>query len=693
MVHFRSISWSRLFWLILCSNFLLLVCFTPIHASAETRIVRVGVYENSPKVLTCESGKPSGIFIDIIEHIAQNENWKLEYVPGNWEEGLKRLSAGKIDLMPDVAYTANRERKYSFHKTPVLYSWFQVYAAKGSGIKSILDLNGKRIAVLEGSVQQEAFHRLIDGFGLKIDLVSLPDYQSTFDTVAKGNADAVITNHYYGLKHFRKFGLEDTAVLFNPSSLYFAAPKNTNNDLLSAIDLHLLDLKKSPQSLYYKSLKRWTSEDVPFAFPLWLKALGIIVGVIMLVSLAGSVILKYQVNARTKALHKSEQKYRELVQHANSIILHWTRDGHITFLNEFGQRFFGYSEEEIIGQHVVGTIVPETESTGRDLRPLMQQIISDPAAFEQNINENMRKNGEKVWISWTNKLYISESSQIEGILSIGTDITKRVKAQEELRRLNAELEQRIIERTADLALEKERAESADRLKSAFLASMSHELRTPLNSIIGFTGIVLQGLPGPLNEEQKKQLGMVQNSARHLLELINDILDLSKIEAGQLEIDMRPFNVRESVKKVIRSLEPMAEKKDTSLTSVIAPEVKKITSDRRRFEQILLNIINNALKFTEEGNVHLECSGNGKELVTRVTDTGIGIKSEDLDKLFQTFQQIDVGLTRNHEGSGLGLSICKKLVEKMGGSISVQSEWDKGSTFAFTLPLEPKQEIK
>lgn len=690
MAHFRSISWRRLFWLILCSDFLLLLlCFPPIHANAETKIIRVGIYENAPKVFTSESGEPSGIFIDIIEHIAHSENWRLEYVSGNWEEGLKRLSAGKIDLMPDVAYTANRERKYSFHKTPVLYSWFQVYAAKGSGIKSLLDLNGKRIAVLEGSVQQEAFQRLIAGYGLKIELVSLPDYKTTFETVAKGNADAVITNHYYGLMHFRKFGLEDTAVLFNPSSLYFAAPKNTNQDLLGAIDSYLLDLKKNPQSIYYKSLKRWTSEDVPFSLPLWLKSLGIIIGVIMLVSIAGSVILKHQVNARTKALHKSEQKYRELVEHANSIILHWTRDGHITFLNEFGQRFFGYSENEIIGQHVVGTIVPETESTGRDLRPLMEQIIADPAAFEQNINENIRKNGEKVWISWTNKLYISESNQIEGILSIGTDITKRIKAEEELRRLNAELEQRVIERTADLAKEKEKAESADRLKSAFLASMSHELRTPLNSIIGFTGIVLQGLPGPLNEEQKKQLGMVRNSARHLLELINDILDLSKIEAGQLEIDIKQFNVRESIEKVVRSLEPIAEKKNISLTNTIAPEVNKLTNDRRRFEQILINLINNALKFTNKGSIHLECTVNGQKLVTRVMDTGIGIKPEDLDKLFQTFQQIDAGLTRNHEGSGLGLSICKRLVEKMGGKISVQSEWEKGSTFTFTLPLEPE----
>src|SRR5208337_3504237 len=133
------------------------------------------------------------------------------------------------------------------------------------------------------------------------------------------------------------------------------------------------------------------------------------------------------------ALRESEEKYRELVQHANSIILHWTREGKITFLNEFGQRFFGYSEAEILGQHVVGTIVPETESTGRDLRPLMDQICADPMAFEYNVNENMRRNGERVWIAWTNKVDLDHQNRAAGILSVGVNITERKRAEEALR--------------------------------------------------------------------------------------------------------------------------------------------------------------------------------------------------------------------------------------------------------------------
>lgn len=550
--RFPVVQWLR--WVLLL---LLVLSLGVFPARAENPVVKVGVYENAPKVFINESAKPAGIFIDIIEYIAAAEGWKLEYVSGTWAEGLDRLEREEIDLMPDVAFTAEREKKFSFHKIQVLSSWFQAYARKGSGLQSILDLNGKRIAILEQSVQQEAFIRFSRGFGLNVTLVSVPDYKTMFEMVARGDADAAVTNQFYGAMHAGKYGLIDTAVVFEPSALFFAAPKNASPELLDAIDRHLSVLKKDTQSAYYAILKRWTSEEVRFKFPAWLQIAALIAGVVLIMSVGGSVVLKKQVNART---------------------------------------------------------------------------------FE-------------------------------------------------LKKINREMEQRIIERTAELAEAMEKAQAADRIKSAFLATMSHELRTPLNSIIGFTGILLQRLGGPLNDEQEKQLKMVYNSAKHLLNLINDVLDISKIEAEQLNVASEVFNLQEAVGKVIKTSQPLADNKGLKLSAEIAPEIGMITSDHRRVEQILLNLLSNAIKFTKQGYVRMTCEIKSGKIVIAVSDSGIGIKPEDMGILFNAFQQIESGITRRYDGTGLGLSICKKLAHLLGGEIEVESVWGRGSTFSLILPQE------
>lgn len=254
-----------------------------------------------------------------------------------------------------------------------------------------------------------------------------------------------------------------------------------------------------------------------------------------------------------------------------------------------------------------------------------------------------------------------------------------------LKQSYADLEHRVQERTADLEVAKQKAEEADRLKSSFLATMSHELRTPLHSILGFAVTLQREMDGPLNPEQKKQLGIIHDCAKHLLALITDILDLSKIEAGRMELGNEEFHAGFQINQAILTVAPLTEQKGLELSADIAPEVGNMFGDKQRIRQILLNLLDNAIKFTDSGSVKVSARLLDEQLEVRVKDTGIGIRPEDTQKLFETFRQIDSKRTRKHEGTGLGLAICKKLITMMGGEIRAESEYGVGSTFTFSLP--------
>ena len=261
------------------------------------------------------------------------------------------------------------------------------------------------------------------------------------------------------------------------------------------------------------------------------------------------------------------------------------------------------------------------------------------------------------------------------------------RAAEALRRARDELEERVRERTAELVRANQRLEELDRLKSQFLATMSHELRTPLNSIIGFTGILRQGFAGPINDEQKKQLGLVFGSAKHLLSLINDLLDLSRIEAGKVDLELEAFDFIEVIDEVIQNLTPMAAQKNLHLVRDLPGQFIQMVGDRKRCFQVLLNLANNAVKFTDRGEVKITARTEADQLRVCVADTGIGIKPEQIGMLFEAFRQLDGTAKRMYEGTGLGLHLCRRLLELMHGEIGVESEFGKGSRFTFVLPRQ------
>ena len=265
-------------------------------------------------------------------------------------------------------------------------------------------------------------------------------------------------------------------------------------------------------------------------------------------------------------------------------------------------------------------------------------------------------------------------------------LSEVTRKNEELLRLLRERERSVAELRgvhSRLLEAKEEAERANQMKSIFLASMSHELRTPLNSIIGFTGIILQGFAGELNEEQKKQLEMVYASSKHLLALINDLLDISKIESGELEPELEEFNLARAGIAVRDSLKAKAKEKELKFLWSL-PDIT-VVGDERRFKQILMNLVNNAIKFTEKGEVEVKAVKRENRIALMVKDTGVGMKKEDVHKLFAPFTQLAYTVSEE-KGSGLGLYLVSNLVRLLNGEIMVESEYGRGSTFTFVLPL-------
>jgi len=320
----------------------------------------------------------------------------------------------------------------------------------------------------------------------------------------------------------------------------------------------------------------------------------------------------------------------------------------------------------------------------------LRYTVIRPLSALTEVSQRIAETGDpeqEIEVTGTGEIATLSQSFRAMVEKIHSEKMGREQALLQLEAYRDHLEEIVAVRTRELAQAKEAAESADRLKSAFLATMSHELRTPLNSIIGFSGILEQELAGPLNDEQKKQLAMVSESAEHLLALINDVLDISKIEAGQLKVEAGAVEISPLLEKAVRTMKPLAEGKNLALDLEIDPEGGPVIADSRRVEQVLLNLLSNAIKFTDKGSVRVRCTAEGAMIRISVTDTGIGIQKDYLERLFKPFTQIETGLSRKYEGTGLGLSISKRLVTLMGGEITVESEPGRGSTFSFTLPRE------
>lgn len=384
-------------------------------------------------------------------------------------------------------------------------------------------------------------------------------------------------------------------------------------------------------------------------------------------------------------LRESEELFRTSFQYSPIGMCLTAPDGRFMDVNQALSNMLGFTRQELQEKHFNDITHPEDLKIGMDaLRKMLRGEIPN-AEFEKRY---LRKTGEPIWAQVNSTLLKDPSGKPVRFITHLLNITERKRAEETLQQYTSDLERRVEERTLELT-------HANRAKSEFLANMSHELRTPLNSILGLSESLLEQSRGPLNEKQTQAMQVIAASGTHLLSLINDILEVSKIEAEKLQIHPDIIGVKDVCESSLNFVRELAIKKSITLDFWNKQEVATLFADPQRLKQILINLLNNAVKFTpEKGNVSLEVDLNDErdQIQFIITDNGIGIAPDDLKKLFSPFMQVDSSLARQYQGTGLGLTIAYKLTELQGGSVHVESAVGKGSRFMVSLPWDQTQTV-
>jgi PAS domain S-box-containing protein len=418
-------------------------------------------------------------------------------------------------------------------------------------------------------------------------------------------------------------------------------------------------------------------------------------------------------------LRGSEARFRSLVQNAADAVTLTDSEGKITYESPATESVLGYAPGRLIGQAIHDLVEPPdlasfyalmhavkdrpgiTRSIDLQLRQAngrsgQFEIIATNLLDDENVGGivlNIRDISARLQNIKLEDLVIQRTKELSAAnRQLLAEISERNAAEQALQQAHDQLEIKVLERTAELESIKDAAIQASRAKSQFLANMSHELRTPLNAIIGFADALSQGIRGPLSDRQTEYINDIMWAGRHLLNLISDVLDLSKIESGKIQLDYRDCALGSFVNEIAMTIRPVVEQNGNRFTVDCAPNLGSALIDPVKARQALLNLIGNAAKFTKGGDVTLSAlrsaSHSGDRIQFVVRDTGIGIAPEDLPHLFENFYQANPGITREFGGTGLGLALSQKLCHAMGGDIYVESRLGVGSTFIIDLPAEP-----
>lgn len=641
---------------------------------APPRSVRVGVYQNEPKIFRDDTGEASGIFADLVSEIAQRESWELEFVSCEWSACLEALQGGRIDLLPDVAFSRDRDETIDFHRIPVIESWSQLYT-RGM-IEDVSDLHGKKVVVLRGAIQQSAFEHMMEGFGLRVDIVPVDSLPEAFRMVQAGSADAAISNHFFGDRFHRDYGLAKSPIVFQAAQLYFATAEGRNQDLLTAMDRHLESWRKDPNSPYYQTLGRWMGRRPELFIPGYVRwCVGIALGLLTL-SIGMILLLRRQVRARTDHLEQavrdlkdSEQRYRLIADKTADVIWQMDLDLRFTYVNAAVYTVLGYRPEEYMGTCLSDHV--EAEDLPVIAKVVMAGLQDGTAGADAMLETRLRhKDGRMIPVEVHGSLILDDQGNPQRIQGTTRDVTQQRRISEQL-----QVSQR-LEAVGQLA-----------------GGVAHDFNNLLTVINSGADLVLEELRP--DDPVRVDLMEIRRAGQRAAVLTRQLLAFSRKQV----LEPRPLNMDELVHDLLGMLRRLLGEQ-IRIEVHSEPDLGVVRADPGQLEQVMVNLAVNARDAMPDGGTLSIGLGRvmieearadtvpGEYLMVSVSDTGIGMDKTTQAHIFEPFFTTkSVG-----KGTGLGLAMVWGIVKQSGGHVEVQSEVGVGTTFRIYLPFgQPDRE--
>jgi PAS domain S-box-containing protein len=678
---------------------LLIALPAPAGADVPSRLRVIGDDNYPPYLFRDADGALTGYLVDYWKLWESKTGVPVTLTATIWAEAQERFLAGEADVIETIFKTPGREPLYDF-TPPYADLPVNIYSHKSiAGITGVDALRGFRVGVQAGDACVEALARR----GVA-DQVHYPNYVELITAAARGDVRIFCLDQYPLDFYVYRLGLQDEfrkAFTLYTGQFRRAVPKGR----LETLDLVQRGMAAIGAAEEQRLADKWFGASLsraPRIDPRLIAMALAAAAVIGLAVIAWILLLRREVAARTRALlqandslseqratlRDSEERLNLFIEHAPASLAMFDRAMRYLAVSRRWRDDFGLGDAPLLGRSHY-EVFPEVPERWREVhrRALAGEVLrAEEDPFE-------RHDGSIQWQRWEVRPWYQADGGIGGIVTFTEDISERKRAEADVRRLNADLERRVLERTAEAHAAREQAIALANAKGELLANMSHEIRTPMNAIVGLAYLLeRQDLP----EAARDLAGKIQRSAQSLLGILNDILDLAKIESGKVDIEQVPFRITDVLDNLATIMSATAVGKAIEL--VIVPPACSgwpLRGDPLRLGQTLINLTNNAIKFTDAGLVEVriepvEHSEARVLLRFAVRDTGIGIDAATRARLFQPFEQADASTTRRFGGSGLGLAISRRLVELMGGRIGVESTPGAGSTFWFELPfaLEP-----